>query len=63
MRKTLIATTALMGLTAVPALSETIGISIPAATHGWAGALNFHAERTVARREPPRLERGRDEAQ
>ncbi|KJZ30717.1 ABC transporter substrate-binding protein [Paracoccus sp. S4493] len=49
MRKTLIATTALMGLTAVPALSETIGISIPAATHGWAGALNFHAERTVAR--------------
>ncbi|WP_410219180.1 ABC transporter substrate-binding protein [Paracoccus sp. (in: a-proteobacteria)] len=49
MRKTLIATTALMGLTAVPALSETIGISIPAATHGWAGALSFHAERTMAR--------------
>ncbi len=37
MRKTLIATTALMGLTAVPALSETIGISIPAATHGVGG--------------------------
>ncbi|MDN5568312.1 MAG: ABC transporter substrate-binding protein [Paracoccus sp. (in: a-proteobacteria)] len=49
MRKTLIATTALIGLTAMPALSETIGISIPAATHGWAGALNFHAERTVER--------------
>ncbi|MFN3526952.1 MAG: substrate-binding domain-containing protein, partial [Paracoccus sp. (in: a-proteobacteria)] len=49
MKKTLILTTALMGLTAAPALSDTIGISIPAATHGWAGALNFHAERTVAR--------------
>ena len=49
MRKTLIATTALIGMTAMPALSETIGISIPAATHGWAGALNFHAERTVER--------------
>ncbi|WP_108501093.1 ABC transporter substrate-binding protein [Paracoccus indicus] len=49
MRKTLIATIALIGLTAMPALSETIGISIPAATHGWAGALNFHAERTVER--------------
>lgn len=49
MRKTPFATTALIGLTAMPALSETIGISIPAATHGWAGALNFHAERTVER--------------
>lgn len=49
MKKTLIVTTALLGLTAAPALSDTIGISIPAATHGWAGALNFHAERTVAR--------------
>ncbi|RJL05091.1 ABC transporter substrate-binding protein [Paracoccus aestuarii] len=49
MRKILIATTALMGLTAAPALAQTIGVSIPAATHGWAGALNFHAERTVQR--------------
>ncbi|WJS86596.1 ABC transporter substrate-binding protein [Paracoccus sp. TOH] len=49
MKKTLIATTALIGLCAGPALAETIGISIPAATHGWAGALNFHAERTVER--------------
>ncbi|TGN61564.1 ABC transporter substrate-binding protein [Paracoccus liaowanqingii] len=49
MKATLVATTALLGLTAVPALSQTVGISIPAATHGWAGALNFHAERTVAR--------------
>lgn len=49
MKTTLIATTALLGLMATPSLGETIGISIPAATHGWAGALNFHAERTVAR--------------
>ncbi|TJZ88731.1 ABC transporter substrate-binding protein, partial [Paracoccus gahaiensis] len=49
MKATLIATTALLGLGAAPALSQTVGISIPAATHGWAGALNFHAERTVAR--------------
>ncbi|WP_199259462.1 ABC transporter substrate-binding protein [Paracoccus binzhouensis] len=49
MKKTLIAGTALIGLYAGPALAETIGISIPAATHGWAGALNFHAERTVER--------------
>lgn len=26
----------------------TIGVSIPAATHGWTGGLNYHAERTVA---------------
>ena len=46
------ATTALAGLTlAAGAQAETIGVSIPAATHGWAGALNFHAERTIARLE------------
>ena len=45
-RTILAATTALAGL-ALPATAETIGISIPAATHGWAGALNFHAERAV----------------
>lgn len=49
MRTTLIATTALIGALAQPVLSETIGVSIPAATHGWAGALNFHAERTIER--------------
>ncbi|MFN3277865.1 MULTISPECIES: ABC transporter substrate-binding protein [Paracoccus] len=49
MKTTLIATTALLSLTAFPALSQTVGISIPAATHGWAGALNFHADRTVTR--------------
>lgn len=49
MKKTLIATTALIGLWAGPTLSETIGVSIPAATHGWAGALNYHANRTIER--------------
>ncbi|KAB2867752.1 MAG: substrate-binding domain-containing protein, partial [Bauldia sp.] len=24
-----------------------IGVSIPAATHGWAGGLNFHAQQTI----------------
>lgn len=33
----------------LPAAAETIGVSIPAATHGWAGALNFHAEEAVER--------------
>ncbi|WP_068300184.1 ABC transporter substrate-binding protein [Pararhodobacter sp. CCB-MM2] len=28
-----------------------IGVSIPAATHGWAGGMNFHAQQTVARLE------------
>ena len=28
--------------------SATIGISIPAATHGWTGGLNYHTERTIA---------------
>ena len=48
--KRLALTTALVGL-AMPVSAETIGVSIPAATHGWAGALNFHAERTVERLE------------
>ena len=50
-------TTALAGCLALPATAETIGVSIPAATHGWAGALNFHAEQTVERREPGRESR------
>lgn len=28
-----------------------IGISIPAATHGWTGGLNYHAERTIEQME------------
>ena len=47
----LLISTALFGALAGAASAETIGISIPAATHGWAGALNFHAERTVERLE------------
>ncbi len=40
----------LLGLTA-NAVAQTIGVSIPAATHGWAGGLNFHAEETKKRLE------------
>jgi ribose transport system substrate-binding protein len=36
---------------ALIAQAQTIGVSIPAATHGWAGGLNFHAEQTKARLE------------
>ena len=46
--KRLTLTTAL-ALLAAPAFAQTIGVSIPAATHGWAGALNFHAEQAVER--------------
>lgn len=49
MKKALITATALTGLFATPLMAETIGVSIPAATHGWAGALNYHAERTIER--------------
>lgn len=30
---------------------KVIGVSIPAATHGWAGGMNFHAQETVDRLE------------
>lgn len=30
---------------------KVIGVSIPAATHGWAGGMNFHAQETVKRLE------------
>ncbi|ETX16560.1 ABC transporter substrate-binding protein [Roseivivax halodurans JCM 10272] len=51
--------TALMGCTmlamsgAAWAQDDTmvIGVSIPAATHGWAGGMNFHAQQTVERLE------------
>ncbi|ODT81619.1 MAG: ABC transporter substrate-binding protein [Pelagibacterium sp. SCN 64-44] len=46
----LVATTAL----AVPALAQEkikIGVSIPAATHGWAGGLNWHAQEAEKRLE------------
>ncbi len=52
--RTLGATTAL-ALLALPALAQdetqVIGVSIPAATHGWAGGMNFHAQQAVERLE------------
>ncbi|MBW6416179.1 substrate-binding domain-containing protein [Celeribacter sp. PS-C1] len=55
MTKTFFTTTALAGAVSLgvmgAASAETIGVSIPAATHGWAGALNYHAEATIERLE------------
>ncbi|SFD66793.1 ribose transport system substrate-binding protein [Sulfitobacter brevis] len=44
---------ALATLVAGAAWAETkvIGVSIPAATHGWAGGMNFHARETIERLE------------
>ncbi|HAG73761.1 MAG TPA: ABC transporter substrate-binding protein, partial [Gammaproteobacteria bacterium] len=43
---------AVFGLSIIASASaQTIGVSIPAATHGWAGGLNFHAEETKKRLE------------
>ncbi|WP_279482943.1 ABC transporter substrate-binding protein [Aureimonas sp. SK2] len=36
---------------AFPAGAQTIGVSIPAATHGWAGGMNYFAQDAVARLE------------
>ncbi len=39
-----------LGFAATPVMAEeemTIGVSIPAATHGWTGGVNYWAERTV----------------
>ncbi|WP_372840497.1 ABC transporter substrate-binding protein [Phaeovulum sp.] len=49
-----IAATAVALVMAAPALAQditVIGVSIPAATHGWTGGLNFHTEQTIARLE------------
>ena len=40
----------LLGL-AANSVAQTIGVSIPAATHGWAGGMNFHAEESKKRLE------------
>ncbi len=45
---------ALLGMTAVAAPAQettVIGVSIPAATHGWAGGMNFHAQEAIERLE------------
>jgi|GEM_PF-5175589 len=36
---------------AIAADKVTIGVSIPAATHGWTGGLNFHAKEAKKRLE------------
>lgn len=36
------------GLAVAQEDGATIGVSIPAATHGWTGGLNYHTERTIA---------------
>ncbi len=44
----------LAATTALPALAQdvkVIGVSIPAATHGWAGGMNFHAQEAIDRLE------------
>ncbi|MGZ9811025.1 ABC transporter substrate-binding protein [Pseudoroseicyclus sp. H15] len=47
-------TAAALALLAGPALAQdttVIGVSIPAATHGWAGGMNFHAQEAIDRLE------------
>ncbi|WP_235040422.1 ABC transporter substrate-binding protein [Vreelandella profundi] len=47
-----LATTTALGLSgAVVAQEYTIGVSIPAATHGWTGGVNYHAEEAKKRLE------------
>ncbi len=38
-------------LAAQAADTKVIGVSIPAATHGWAGGMNYHAQEAIARLE------------
>ncbi|WP_089900688.1 ABC transporter substrate-binding protein [Loktanella fryxellensis] len=53
--KTLLAGTAAIAIAgsamAQDAETRVIGVSIPAATHGWAGGMNFHAQQAVERLE------------
>lgn len=47
-----LATSAAVGLSGTAIAQElTIGVSIPAATHGWAGGVNYHAEEAKNRLE------------
>lgn len=45
------ATAATLFASSAMAENKVIGVSIPAATHGWAGGMNFHAKSTVERLE------------
>lgn len=51
--KTIVAGTAAIaiGTAAMAQDTKVIGVSIPAATHGWAGGMNFHAQEAIARLE------------
>ncbi|MBU0863003.1 MAG: ABC transporter substrate-binding protein [Alphaproteobacteria bacterium] len=51
--KTILAGTAAIaiGTAAMAQDTKVIGVSIPAATHGWAGGMNFHAQEAIARLE------------
>jgi ribose transport system substrate-binding protein len=50
--RTLAAGTAmLLALPAVAQETTVIGVSIPAATHGWAGGMNYHAQAAIERLE------------
>ena len=40
-----------LGTAAMAQDTKVIGVSIPAATHGWAGGMNFHAQEAVKRLE------------
>ncbi|MCC5883080.1 MAG: ABC transporter substrate-binding protein [Halomonas sp.] len=47
-----LATAAVLGLPTLAVAQEvTIGVSIPAATHGWTGGVNFHAQQAKERLE------------
>ncbi|QQA42819.1 ABC transporter substrate-binding protein [Pelagovum pacificum] len=49
-----LATASVLALLAAPAFAQdttVIGVSIPAATHGWAGGMNYHAQEAVDRLE------------
>lgn len=38
-------------VSAAPGMAQTIGVSIPAATHGWAGGMNYFAQEAITRLE------------
>ena len=49
--KRLISVLALTTALSTPAYAQVIGVSIPAATHGWAGGMNYAAQSAISRLE------------
>ncbi|HHX88893.1 MAG TPA: ABC transporter substrate-binding protein, partial [Paracoccus sp.] len=49
--KRLISVLALTTALSTPAYAQVIGVSIPAATHGWAGGMNYAAQSAINRLE------------